>query len=745
MQSFYKRASKHISAFISLPLLLVAFVALSVSTTLVSRIQYPYPNGTHVVDQWQTWYKLNSTNSETLFNLLDIEELTASASGHHISGIDWRMIFSSEQEKEMLSLEFLSENSLRHLNIATPDLELSESGIYVTPELAKRHRLKLGDIVYLKTTSFEVIGILPGEFRGITGRAEAIVNLNKFINTEYYQFDHSVGRSIAEQSPFYFFFEQTTAKIRSNQLQRITGIQIRPLAYIELRQVSYDLLLMTILMLLLTFYSELLLTKKWISKIQPKLALQHALGATIKQNFIYVLKIYAIPRVLLFVSIVVIDDFASKVFTDHFSNLTGIYFHSLWPTVLIVVIYLAFCLFISAKIYQGMANLRNNLDNISSSTKQHKASLLSSISILVLAPSILTVLGIELLNTMSTLSRPPNMPLDDLYIVQFRNSQDTDISENRFRQLNASVTAIKQQLAELPDYRVTSTNGAPFSPPFSEAEVVAVSEKVFSTPPKVKQMMITSSYQAVMQHHMASGRMPVSPGEIAVSESFINQFISSNNAENSVFLNTNSSPLDIVGVVKDGYWLDPYNQSIPIIWQFENEFARGYVIIRTNDDNYLKHIRRIIDREKLTLEIHNAQSAATIKSERLIRERMLFFTLTFVALTILLSAFFILSTAIHNVVITKSIEIKVSLALGATRRRVSIDILHSCYAVLLGSLFFGGALSVVVTYVAYPTVTHPLIFVFSTLLVVLLLLIASSANQVRRVYHTSPLDLFKDN
>lgn len=745
MQFFFKRAWKHMSALISLPLLLAAFVALSVSTTLASRIQYPFPNGTHVVGQWQTLYKLNSTNSETRFNLLEIDELTESARGNHISGIDWRMVFSSDTEKEMISVEFLSEHSLQYLNVAMPNLELPESGIYVTTELAKRHRLELGDVVYLKTTSFEVIGILPNEFRGITGRTEAIVNINKFISTEYYQLGSSIGRLIAEQSPLYFFFEQSSAEVKTNKFERITGMQIHPLAYKELRQVSYNLLLMAMLMLLLTFYSELLLTKKWLNNIQPKLALQHVLGATTQQNFLYVLKIYAIPRVLLIVLIVVIDEFASKALTDYFSNLTGIHFHSFWPSTLIVVIYLFFCFFISAKISREMTNLRNNLANINSSTKQQQASLLTSTSILVIAPVILTVLGIELLNTLSTLSRPANMPLDDLYIVQFRNLQNTDITENRFRQLNASVTAIKQQLAALPDYKVTSANGAPFSPPHSEAELVAVSDKVFNIPPKVKQMMITSTYQSVMQHQMVSGRMPVSPGEIAVSESFINQFITSNKAENSVLLKANSSPLDIVGVVKDGYWLDPYNQSIPVIWQMAKEFARGYVLIRTNDDQYLKRIQSIIDREKLTLEVHSADNAAAIKSERLIRERMLLFTLLFVALTTLLSVFFILATAIHNVVIAKSVEIKVSLALGATRRRVSIDILHSCYAVLLGSLVLGGVLSVAITFVAYPTITHPLIYVFSALLIVLLLLVASSANNIRRIYHTSPLDLFKDN
>ncbi len=195
----------------------------------------------------------------------------------------------------------------------------------------------------------------------------------------------------------------------------------------------------------------------------------------------------------------------------------------------------------------------------------------------------------------------------------------------------------------------------------------------------------------------------------------------------------------------DGYWLDPYLNSIPLIWQFDDEFAQGFMIIRTKDEHYLSQVKNLINKEKLAIEIHNAQSASAIKSERLIREKMLFFTLTFVTLTILLAVFFILATAIHNIVITKTVEIKVSLALGATRRRVCFDTLHSCYAVLLGSLFFGGAFSVAVVYLVYPTVMQPLLFVFSALLFMLLLFIASSANQIRRVYQTSPLDLFKDN
>lgn len=747
MMFILKRAKKHLPVFITLPLLFATFIALCIAITLSNTISYPYPDGVKVQNDWYTFYKQDDANQLKRFNLLEIIELISKAKSDYIAGIDWRMVLSSENKKESVGVEFLSEKSLYSLNLDMGSLSLPPQAVYVTSALAKRHGIDINDFVNLQTTSFVVKGILPESFNGLAGKAEVIANLSRFTSTEYYEVNHSVGRKIAEQSQLYFYFEQSAQTLTNNdKLKKLLGIQVNPLAYIKLYKVSYTLLFMAIFMLIVSLSCELLLTIKWMDNIQPKLSLQHVMGATLKNNLNYMLRIYIAPRLLLLITIYLATQQVIQTLTVYFPALTYLQLKSFWPLILITCIYIAFCSFITIKIRHNMSQKKQNITNLNRSTKRHKTSLLTSLVVLISTPSFLALLSIELFSAFNTLNRLPNLPFDDLYIVQFSNSQNTDVSKSRFDDMKTELDMIVYQLNLHHDYKVTSSSAAPFSPPSYEANLVAISNQVYSRPEKIKQIMITNKYQSVLQHQLTAGRMPVNITEVAVSESFMKRYMQGDAIGNSLFFNSKYTPsLEIVGVVKDGYWLDPNVSTIPLIWRVNKKYSNGYLILRTKEKNYRQRINQIITEERLTLKIKSAKSALDSKVELLVKEITLLITLAIVGLTILIATFFILATAIHNIVASKSVEVKVKMSLGATKKQVSVDILKSCYFDLIGGLFWGGAVCVVVIISIYPNISLLYVQVSLSLMIVFFTLLLSSVSQVRRIYNMSPADLFKDN
>ena len=743
-----KRIEKHIPVIITLPLLYLTLTILYIAVTLITEISYPYPQGTNVKKDWLTLYKHDDTNRSVRFNLLELEEVATNATGNYIAGVDWSALLSFADKKERVEVEFLTQDSLQHLNLASAGgNNIEPEGVYITPSLAKRHHIDKGDFLYLNASSFVVTGILPHNFKGISGKAEIIANISAFISTEYHQVSQEVGRMIAEQIPLYFYFEQKTlAKVYHNKFNNIIGIQTNPTAYLELYGISYSLLFIAVFMVVITLSCEALLTMRWIKSILPRLNLQHVIGATFKNNLYYVVKIYGLPRLLVIVLIYVTGYPITSAFIDYFSHQAVFHNHSNLPFLIVIFTFMILAVLLVIKMKQALKTNTNNLAGLRRSTKKHKVSLATSLIILILAPVFLGILSIESFSALKILNRAPNLPIDNLYIVQFHSTNNTDISQQRFSNIQVATRAITSQLSLNPNYKLTSSNAAPFSPPTLEGDLVAISDRVLSKPEKVKQILISSNYQEVLQHQLLKGRLPTNSNEVAVSEGFVNKYTSASAINKSIYFYSKYTPaLKIVGIIKDGYWLDPKISDTPLVWRLDKRYANGYLIIRTKDNNYLQLIKQIIANDKLALKIHKAQSASAIKSKLLAKETALLAILSTAAITIILAIFFNITAAIHNVISSKTTEIKIKLSLGASKKQVSRDILKDCYSALFGGWLWGGSFSIIIINTIYQQENYLVVDIIVSLSIILSILLISAANQTRKIYNISPNDLFKDN
>ncbi len=729
-------------------LFFIVIIIFYASTLLMQQVKYPYPKGSSPQGAWHTLYKLDSANKLERFNLEEITNLSRNAMDKNIWGTVMPGVVVSGENKQKSEIEYLSDNAIKLLDIPKIEEVLTGDNAFVTKVLANELKIKIGDFITINTKVFRVAAILPLSFNGVSNKASVIVNVSNFVPTHYYQVDEKIGEIIARQSKVFFYSENSKYGINFNNKNHVKGILVSPLVYIELSNITQTIFVFSIFLMFIMFLSEIITLNKWLDTLQGKLALQAVLGSTVKQNIYYLLKIYLWPRLLLIIFIIS----NIKIINSNIENFIGETLissdHTVISCVYLFVIFIFFSLFVASRAFSTVLNTTKNIKSLSRSTKKNSVSesLRICLALLLITPVFLTILMIESFSAFTALNRDSHIDMDNLYTVQYRQKGTASLLTNDFTQFKADINQIALELNKLNDYKVTISNASPFNPPMFEVQLSATSDIILSLPEQVKSILTDRNYHKVVNHLMTSGVMPSNENEIAVSDAFAKSYLRGNPLGKKIHLRSKSSKgLKIVGIVKDAYWLDPKANNIPLLWQYNPDFASGTMIIKTdNSMSYLSEINNIIRDNHFTIKVYKAVSVYDKKQLVLKKESTLLIILIVVMIIIFIALFLNIKATIQNYIQSRLIEIKVKLSVGATKNQVCSDLFCSSFNWFGTSCLVGGCFCIIFTYNYYSN-ANSLIFILLSFFSVMSILVISSGVQIAKIYKISPLDLFKDD
>lgn len=707
--------------------MVLVFIALGASTAITLTLSHPYPQGATPTGNWQSWFTLQADTSESssaqqrleLLSQNQIDNLSQDAQPYIQASLFTQTVQLHNQHAQA-HLAFVSPDFFHTLGIETSQRTLTGYQTIVSSSFAKHYKLTVGDTLYFANTKFTVIDIVAG-FYGLDHATDIYVPIQLVEPLLYSDLPEQIRSWVVADLPLYFYATQNEEALQSTSLLDLHSANLYPIAGIQYQpEHAQTVAILNRYVFVATFFLASLflltdygLTRYWFNQRQGDIALMATLGATRKQLFHYIVRLWLLPRAGLWLIIFACIPFASKQLLHQldYANLPISTTFYIYTGILLLGIYLLITAFLLNKMRHLLHQLNQTLSRIKASTRRNSSQpyLFYSAGLLIVFMFVLSLFAASIKQLHHAMNQPMLMQTASLYAADFKLKPGIQVDMQTLNRRQQAIQHLKLHLGEQ-GIDLAATNLLPMSEPVLHGQVTTVADRSLTRTqadraPRIPVAFTDLQYQELVAHALIQGHWPRSSHEVAVNEAFLRYFGIDDSSRSLPEIWLDGDALQVTAIVSDAYWLDPIATPQPMAWQIKPSFANNLLIQWSGTKNELQQIiKQQLQQLDIGIALHSLHTIDERKHQRLKTANMLLRVLLIVVTITFMMALGSLWVAIQSWLNLKRWTLTIHLALGATRRHLKQQLWYQLTWPLLACIPWSIAISLTGLYFLFPTI-----------------------------------------